>query len=303
MKNVKSNYMNYFKNHYLYQWDKNHDVFTITKYPLNISVEEFEFCIDQKGMDTFLKYNEPSVQIGKTLVVKQGKKKSEIKLSNEPLVMPNTQFDTEFSVDVEKIKIANKFVAKNDKKPILTGVNVANGYITATDSFFAYRTACECNCNVTIADKFINALKDIQGVATFKANKNAVCCQTEDTAIIGRLLDGQYPSLEKIYNAMANGTTCETSLEELKESLQFANSNDDRVVFEKNKISIIGEQNFESEINIGLECKIVVNCGYLNTIINSINNTTGNNININYTSEIRPLFFNSEYLLLPIREV
>lgn len=288
---MKSNYMNYFKEYKLYQWDKNRDVFTIT----NTNIQE-EFCLDQKGMDMFLKFKNPEIKLGKTLQVKSGKLKANIKLCNEALVMPNMDFTSSFKLDVNKLKIANKFVSTTQQRPILSGVNVSDCHVTATDSFFAYRVECESDCNITIASQYINVLTSASNEVEIKCNKNTIACEIDDVVYIGRLLDGKYPDINKIFSVPNNKASI--NKQELKQLLSFSNNKDDYVIFDNNKLIIEGENNFEADIELDINCAICLSIDRILTVINSIQEEE---IVINYSDPLRPIYINNNYLVLPIR--
>ncbi len=288
---MKSNYRNYFKEGKLYQWDMNLDIFTIT----DTNIQE-EFCLDQKGMDMFLKFNNPEIKLDKTLQVKSGKLKASIKVCNEVLIMPNMDFTSSFKLDINKLKIANKFVSKNQKNPVLTGVNVSNGYIVATDAFYAYRNECEADCNITIESQYINVLTGVSNEVEIKCNNNTIACEIDGITYIGRLLDGVYPNLNKIYKKQNNQVSI--NKQELKQLLSFSNNKNDYVIFKNNKLIIEGENNFEADIELNFNCEICLSLDRVLTVINSIQEEE---ININYEDESRPVFFNDNYLVLPIR--
>ncbi len=288
---MKSNYMNYFKEQKCYQWDKEKNVISIT--PTEIKEE---FCLDQKGMDMFLKFDNPEIKLGKTLEVKSGKTKANIKICEQELVLPNMEYTNSFKLDVNKLKLANKFVSKTQQRPILTGVNVNEGYIAATDSIFAYRTKCENDCNITIASEFINILNDALGEVEIKCNENTVSCEFNGTIYIGRLLVGIYPNINNVYKTPAN--TVVVNKEELKQLLSFSDTKNSYVTLSKNKVIIEGENIVEAEIDLDINCEIYLALDRVLTIINSIQETE---LKIGYDDGLHPLYINDDYLVLPVR--
>jgi DNA polymerase III sliding clamp (beta) subunit (PCNA family) len=283
--------MNYFKDNKLYQWDKNKDIFTITK----TDIQE-EFCLDQKGMEMFLKFSNPEITLGQTLKVKNGKLKANIKLCNEPLVLPNMTFTSTFTLDVDKLKVANKFVSTSQQKPILTGVNVSKGYIAATDSFFAYRNECKADCNITIASRYIDVLTAVSGEVEIKCNNNTIACEIGDTTYIGKLLDGTYPNVAGLFREQRNQAII--SKQELKELLSFSNAKNDYVVLENNKLTIEGENDFEADINLNINCSICVALDRIATVINCVQSEE---IIFKYEDGVHPIYINDNYLVLPVR--
>lgn len=290
---MKANYMNYFKNNKLYQWDRNKDVITIS----NTNITE-EFCLDQKGMEMFLKFNDPEIVLDSALHVKSGKLKSTIKVVTEVnFVEPNLNFTNSFKLNVDKLKVAMKYVADKSSRPALTGVNISNNYINATDSMYAYRTECESDCNLTLSIEFVNVLSKFIGEVEIKYSDKQVCCEVNDTIYIGRLIDAAYPDLARIY-ASKSEKQVTVNKEQLKELLSYSQDKKDRVFFEPNKIMIQGENDFESEFDFPIECKICFNISRLQTILNCISEE---DVTFNYTDGLHAVFVNNEYLLLPVR--
>ena len=290
---MKANYMNYFKGGKLYQFDKNKDVITIS----NTNITE-EFCLDQKGMEMFLKFDNPEITLDSALKVKSGKLKSTIKVVTETnFVEPTLEFTNSFKLNVDKLKVAMKYVAEKDSRPALTGVNVSNNYINATDSMYAYRTECANDCNLTLAIEFVNAISKTSGEVEIKYNGKQVYCEVNDTIYIGRLIDAAYPDLARIYDSKSEKQVS-VNKEQLKEMLSYSQDKKDRVFFEPNKIMIQGENDFESEIDFPIECKICFNISRLLTILNSI---SGDTVTFNYIDGMHAVFINDEFLLLPVR--
>ena len=287
---MKSNYMNYFKDCKLYQWDKNRDILTIT----NTTIQE-EFCLDQKAMDMFLKFNAPEIKVGKTLQVQSQNLKANIKLCNEPLIMPNMEFTSSFNVELNKLKTANKFVSTSSKKPILTGVNIGNGFIAATDSFSAYRTTCNSECNITLPSKYIDALVGGYKEVEIKCNSNTVLCEIGDTTYIGKLLEGTYPNVAGLFRDRVNQVT--VNKEDLKSLLAFSNSKEDYVILGPNSLTIEGENNFEAELDLNINCQICMPYERLAKAINCINEEE---MIIKYDDGAKPIYINDDYLLLPV---
>lgn len=290
---MKANYMNYFKNGKLYQWDKNKDVITIS----NTNINE-EFCLDQKGMEMFLKFDNPEITLDSALRVKSGKLKSTIKVvTGENFVEPNLDFANSFRLDADKLKIAMKFVADKSNRPALTGINVSNNYINASDSMYAYRSECVNECNLTLANEFVNAISKASGEIEIKYSDKQVCCEVNDTVYIGRLIEGAYPDFSRIY-AGKPAAQVSVNKEQLKALLGYSQDKKDRVFFEPNKIMIQGDNDFESEIDFPIETKICFNISRLQTILNSI---TGDTVTFNYSDGVHAVFINEDYLLLPIK--
>lgn len=288
---MKSNYMNYFKEGKCYQWDKDKNVISIT--PTEIKEE---FCLDKNGMDMFLKFDNPEIKVGKSLEVKSGKTKANIKLCEQELVLPNMEYTSSFKLDINKLKTANKFVSTNLKRPVLTGVNISNGYIAGTDSYFIYRETCETDCNITIASQFINILNDAQSDIEIKCNDGVVCCDINGITYIGRLLSGAFPNVEKLYNTPANRVV--VNKEELKQLLSFSETKESNIILSNNKLVIEGENVFEAEIDLDINCEICLSLSRILTVINCIQEKE---LTIGYDDGLHPIYINDNYLLCPVR--
>lgn len=286
---MKSNHMNYFKGGKLYQWDKNRDILTIT----DTNIQE-EFCLDQKAMDMFLKFNNPEIVVGKTLQVKSDNLKANIKLCDEPLIMPNMEFTSSFTVELSKLKTANKFVSTSPKKPILTGVNISNGYIAATDSFSAYKAECNAECNITLPSKYIDALNGGKEVE-IKCNSNTVACVIGETTYIGKLLEGTYPNVAGLFRDRIH--EAKVNKDELKSLLLFSNNKDDYVILGPNSFVIDGENDFEAEFDLDINCKV---CMPFERLSKAINCVSEEEITIKYDDGNKPIYINEDYLLLPV---
>ena len=270
---MKSMFMNYFKEGNLYQWDKNKDILMITK----TDIQE-EFCLDQKGMEMFLKFENPEIKLGNDLYVKSGKVKAHIKVYDETLTVPDMEVVNTIKLDVNKLKIANKFVATSGN-PILTGVNIKDGYINATDSYFAYRSECKAECNVTLTTQFINVLTSLNGEVELKLGKTNVFCEVGDTTYIGRLLAGNYPTLERVYNSNKEINEVEIDKKELKQLLTYANKND-YVILDNNKLIIKGDNNLEATIDLPITERF---CLTFERVIAVLNSVETDKLKVNYS--------------------
>lgn len=290
---MKSMFMNYFKDGKLYQWDKNRDIFIITK----TNIQE-EFCLDQKGMEMFLKFDNPKIKLDKALIVQKGNNKATITvLSNEQLTIPKLEFENEFSVDIDKLKIANKFVSKSEVRPVLKGIKVGKDYITATDGIVAYRHTVKSNSDIIMVSQFVDALEG-KGIITIKSNQQNVAYDDGEKIIIGRLYNGVYPNIEQIYNNVNTPNYIQVNKEVLLDIFKFSNDKDDTLIFEKNKITINGFNKFETELPMEFSgVKIGILLSKLQTIISCIKEEE---IEIRYGSERTPLLINNEFLLTPI---
>lgn len=290
---MKSNYMNYFKDGKLYQWDEAVNVFTIT--PVDI---KNEFCLDKKGMDMFLKFNNPEIELGKTLKVKSGNVKASIKLAEASLHIPTFDHTHVIKLDVDKLKIAIKYIATKDNNAALLGVNLGNGHISASDRFSSYHSAIDCgDCNIVIAKPFIDAIKGATGEIEIRCNNQLVATKINDIVYIGRLIAAQFPPLNKVYQNMGP-RECKVNKNELIQLLNYsADATKDIAILSKNRLVIDGGINIDAYIDLDIECEIAVPVNRLNSMLASI---AEEEITINYREPKFPLFFNKELLTLPV---
>lgn len=295
---MKSMFMNYFKDGKLYQWDENKEVFTMS----NTSIEG-EFCLDKNGMDTLLKFDNPTITLGTQLTVKSGNVKANIKLNNNVLCFPDLNFTDQFKIDVDKIKIASRFVSKNTSRIVLTGINISNGHISATDSFFLYRTECVAPCNLTIASSFIKVITGISGEVEFKSNSSVVACEVEGTTYIGRIYNETYPNLVGLFNTIQEHEKITISKEELKKFLEYSTTKNTYVIFENNKLIINqtaslseADNDFEIELDLPIKEPICFNGEKILTVVNSIANE---NIIMKISGSKKPVLFNDEFIICP----
>lgn len=290
---MKSNYMNYFKDGKLYQWDEASNVFTIT--PVGITSE---FCLDKKSMDMFLKFDNPEIKLGKTLEVKSGNVKASIKLTETNLHVPSFDHTHVIKLDVDKLKIAIKYISTKDNSMALNGVNLGNGHISASDRYSSYHSAIECgDCNIVIAKQFIDAIKGATGEIEIRCNNQMVATKIDDVVYIGRLIAAQFPPLNRVYQNMGP-LECKVNKGELMQLLSYsADATKDVAILSKDRFVIKGAIEIDAFINLDIECTIAVPVNRLNAILASINEEE---ITINYREPKHPLFFNKELLTLPV---
>lgn len=290
---MKSDYMNYFKDGKLYQWDEVSNVFTIT--PVSITSE---FCLDKKSMDMFLKFNNPEIKLGKTLEVKSGNVKASIKLAETSLYVPSFEYTHTIKMNVDKLKTAIKYISTKDNSPALTGVNLGNGHVSASDRYSSYYSEIECaDCNIVIAKQFIDAIKGASGEIELRCNNQMITTKIDDVVYIGRLIAAQFPPLGRIYQNIGS-LECKVNKNELIQLLSYsADPTKDVAVFEKNRLIIKGTIEIDSYIDMNFECTIAIPVARINAILSSI---TDEELVINYREPKHPVFFNKEFLALPV---
>ena len=290
---MKSNYMNYFKDGKLHQWDEQHNIHTITP----VEIQE-EFCLDKKGMDMFLKFDNPQIKVGKTLQVKSGNVKANIKLSETTLVVPAFEHTHTVKLDLEKLKIAVKYIAAKDVQVALTGINLGKGFINASDRFSSYRTAIESDCDVVITKQFVDAINVGNGEIEVRCNAQNVATKVNDVVYIGRLIAGQFPPLERVYKNMG-ANEFKVKKHDLVQLLKYSMDSQDKVYLSKDRLQIKGSTELDANLELDLNCQIIVPISKLNLVLTTISEE---DIVVNYTDEKHPVFFNKDFLLLPVVE-
>ncbi len=298
---MKSNYRNYFKDGNCYQWDKDNTVYTITKANVN---QELDFCLDKFGMDMLLKFNNPNINLkNNKLEIEADGIKANIPTISEALLVPKfTRNGKTFKVDVETLSGASQFLSVKDKRLILQGVNIQNGRVNATDSFIAFSKDFEIDpaINITIPKSFIEELKNYtKGEVEFRTDGIKISALVNDVEIIGVLLEGQYPSLLRIFEGSLKATheTVQMDREELNSILSYVLESKGTVTLDKN-IVIQGEfanisKNWSTDMK-GLNVSLQLS--YFKAALNYLNS----DITMSISSSDRPIILNDEILITPL---
>lgn len=294
---MKANDYNYFVDGKCYQQNEKKTIFSITRTNLD---KDLEFSLDKSSMERFLYFssNNPEIIKDKTLVVKSGAIKASFKLCDTVLAKPTADDLIDFKINVKDLKNAAKYCSPDYKKPVLTGVHITEHHITSTDSFKAYKKEYEeviaPDINITIDKEFIGLLPNVEMVSA-RYNKNSIWILADDVVYIGRLIEGGYPDITKLYKF--DGEVIEFDKELINKVLLFATPND-RVKFESKKITLFSQDIVEFETDVEVSGTINLNCKNFKTIIDSIEDEK---ISIKYTSGVRPLVVNNDYIVLPIK--
>lgn len=283
-----------------------------------------DFCVDNKALE-MLKVLNPinNVNIKNNSFIvesKKGKYKSKLIETNN-FLKPKMIFENNFEIDLNRLKTASKFCSKNDKKPILTGVNAnSNGDINATDSFVAYRYVNQKNVGkscyvITIPSEFIDFISKTtnDSEVTINFNTNTCMIQIDNIKYINRLLEGNYPDLSKIFNARLNSNQIEFDINELKEKVAIAKnigSNKDMPIyltFNNDTFIANGSNDFASELsNVAdykdFDYKFTISLNYLSEVLNCL--TDNEKVKLGYVESVRPIFIEengNEFLILPVK--
>ncbi len=295
---MKPNFMNYFKDGNCYQWDKDNNIFIITPTKLD---SKLEFCLDKKMMETYLKFVNPKLKLGKTLQVQEGKVKVNLKICDAVLTIPTLDNTTISTVNVEDLRTACKYVAEATRNPLLQGVFLGDNVVCATDAFHAFQATASSEANIIISTDFISLLTGIDGELDLNSNKNNVQAVVGESVIIGRLLDGKYPTLEKVYSRIDSCKSIEFNVKEFLNYLSFSTDKTDSVILSKNKFEIAGNIPFEAELkDFDIDCKFELNAGHFMQVLKDIKEEKAS---FKYQGPTSPVFVNNEFLILPIRKI
>ena len=72
----------------------------------------------------------------------------------------------------------------------------------------------------------------------------------------------------------------------------------DYVIFKNNKLVIEGENDFEADIELNINCEICLSIERVLTVINSIQE---DEITIKYSDEVHPIYFNDNYYFVNVK--
>lgn len=243
---------------------------------------EKDFCINDSTLLAIAKL-QPNVELKfneKGFIAKSSKGKYTAKYIQANLINVNMNYDNEIKVDLSILNRAVAFVSNNDKKPILTGVNINGGVVTATDSFKVYRNVAtienENTTNqITIESDLIKVVSSIfsNNIVDTYYNNNTICFKENNVRVVGRLLEGKYPSLDAILSQFTDEKH-ELNRNDILETIEFtkiagANLKESCYIsFENNKIIGMGADTFEKEINYN-GGEIILEVGNLETALKS----------------------------------
>ena len=212
---------------------------------------------------------------------------------------PNIIEDGEsIKVDISKLKNAIKFCDKSGKRPVLTGVHIEGNKIIASDGFKLYFSEIEeTNANITIPAEFVDL---IENDMTLEFTKTSIIAKNESTTIVGKLLEGVYPNVEKLVSSSSCPNE-KINIEALKDFVSFAkNIGSEALTIKEDKI-VAGtkENSLEKEYASNYSISFVIN--NISLILSLIDSEE---CNVNFISNVKPMiFFNGDekYVAVPIK--
>lgn len=310
----KTQPINVFNGDKIYSFDKDTTYVEITK--ISEKIADVVFAIDNKTLDLIKSFEEPEITFNaesKELLIKKGKMRYKAKTFEYQLPQFNLKELKECEVDIDKLKLARKFTAIVEARPILTSVCLKpNGTIYASDSYVAFRHDkgdCE-EKGINIPKNFIDLLNGLNGVISLRFNDHCIVANDENHVYIGRLVVGDFPKLDRML--IPNGNFITFNFDELKENYTFANKvgkGDEKsssiiCQFKNNGFKSFGACEFESEINAEYEQDYLFNITIdkLQLLLDVAN---GNEtISIQSASPVHPIYYakdNDTFVLTPIR--
>ena len=317
----KVNEINYLKKEdkgcTLYSYSKKNTIIIVAR------LDDFEiphdFFVDDKAINMInLLSPIKSIKIDDNCMTIKGAKGSyKARFIEGIITLPNLNFNDYVSIEMDRLKIANKFVSTKDTRPILTGVNVnLNGNICATDSYMAYRyisgktiEESKSGKSITIHKSFIDYIGSLfDKEVDIYFNENTCMVSKENVYYISRLLSGIYPDIDRIYNSVKKLTKITFDVKDLNEKLSIASildfSSDYCVInFKNNTLNVKAENPYNAEINVDYSNEYEFNIAMprLKAVLSNIQK---NEMVLDYEGTFKQLYVEenrNEFVLLPMR--
>lgn len=317
----KVNEINYFKKEdkgcTLYSYSKKNTIIIVAK--LSDFDIPHDFFVDDKAINMInLLSPIKSIKIDEICMAIKGAKGSyKARFIDGTITLPNLNFEECVRVEMDRLKIASKFVSNKDTRPILTGVNInLNGNICATDSYMAYRYISgrtieenKANKSITIHKSFIDYIGSLfDKEVDIYFNENTCMVSKENVYYISRLLSGIYPDIDRIYNGVKKLTKITFDVKDLNEKLSIASildfSNDYCVInFKNNTLNAKAENPYNAEINVDYSNEYEFNIA-MSRLKAVLSNIQKNEMVLDYEGTFKQLYVEenrNEFVLLPMR--
>lgn len=276
-------------------------------FPINTIVETSFVLQDIKQLLKAIKYfNDVMIcfEINENnLVMSCGTKKIEQALrfeAKEYIDFPNFDAHNEYNYNVKKL--ADRFnavkyaVAKNDYKPILTGVHMDRFDMVTLDG---YRMAINKDEQLEIlnpltipVDAFKYATTLLSGDITIRTDNKYIEIRDRDTILCSRILEGDYIDYKKIIpdNKIAMQIDSKEYLNELKYLNEFAEDPYHTTAFYNGKLEVISSTGrYKTEVPVkGDQSDFIIafDCRYM---IDALNNQFDGDVNYKINNQISPI--------------
>lgn len=276
----------------------------------------FDFYVDDKAIN-MINLLSPIKEIkidNNCMTIKGAKGNYKARFIEGNITLPNTDLENKITLDMRRIKIANRFTSTKETRPILTGVNVAaNGDLYATDSYMAYRYKSglqgDSSVNITIPRTLVDFIGTLfNDKVELRFNENSCLVKKDNISYVSRLLSGKYPDVEKIFNNIKNGNKLIFDVEDLQEKLNIAsvldfNGDYNVINLKNNTIKVKSENPYDAEIMVKTDADYEFNIALprLKMMLNEIDNTE---LKINYEGALKQLYIEengNEFILLPVK--
>lgn len=257
------------------------EIFIIVDYDLEI---EKDFVISDSTLLAISKL-QPDVELklnDKSIVAVSKKGRYTGKYLTIENINPNIDYKNHCEVNLDVLNKAANYTSTNEKKPILMGVNVSsNSTVVATDGFKVYQYKGNANNemegNITISSNLIKMAYSIfeNKNIVVEYNKNTIAFKDNNIMVVGRLLDGNYPSLLGIFGMIENEEKKPLDKNEILECLDFTKMTSSNskmkdlglyAMFQKNKFIGKSDETFEKEITYD-GAEIVFDANYLELVL------------------------------------
>lgn len=276
----------------------------------------FDFYVDDKAIN-MLNLLAPikSVNIDNICMTIKGTKGNyKARFIEGNITLPNLDLENKTTLDMYRLKIANRFTSNKETRPILTGVNIkSNGDIYATDSYMAYRyksgvEAVELS-EITIPRTFVDFIGSLfTENVELRFNSSSCLVKKDNVYYISRLLDGKYPDVERIFNNVKIGNKVVFDLEDLNEKLNIAsvlefNGDYSVINFKNNTIKVRTENPYDAEIVVNHDNDYEFNIA-LQRLKSVLINIDSNELKLNYEGALKQLYIEengNEFILLPVK--
>lgn len=295
--------------------NKNKDAITIIELDCEI---ERDFAVSGSTLEMVRKLAPATVELKENKLVIKGKKGTfKGSLIEQQVLVPNTNLENTIKVNVKALKVLSEFVADNEKKPVLCGVNItSNGTMVATDSFKLARYLSSNSQNedasITIPKAFVDLIKNeiTEDEVELSYNSNSVIFKKDNITYVSTLIAGAYPNVERIFvnNFVENITF---NVDALKENIDLAKNVgliDGKekylpITFENGTLKANGTDYYESTLieNNDNDYRFTLASTPLELVLKNIESQE---ITIQYATDSKPLEIKDsgiEYILLPIK--